>query len=433
MRAFYGSKISEHMTMTPEGYLICFDVPIARTGVQQYLRSELGILDDDPNGLIDVYRDEEEVFSAACIASFEGKPITDDHPPVNVDTENITAYGRGHAQHIRRGQGEESDLLLSDLVITDKQLIERIQNGLREISCGYNCEYVEDPTTARVHQRCIRGNHVAVVPSGRAGHRVAIKDAQQAPEIKERGKITMPKKNTNSLIARLFPHAVKDMEPQEISDAVEEIAQSADTEAPAPTPDTAPAPVAAPAADEGNGTAEILAAIKALGEQICAAMHPAADEGAATPPADEDPIQKLVDELQAAAPTPADQEASETVPADEMPEAQDDDGPEMPAAALPENPIPGADRAVAMAAINAIKPVLATLPKEQRKAASDAAAAEIRKLIGKDTKPITNGYAGINAAIQQSAKAKAKDSKRKPDNGEIGQSIMQSRNPHYKK
>ncbi|MBQ8080578.1 MAG: DUF2213 domain-containing protein, partial [Clostridia bacterium] len=72
MRAFYGSRISEHMTMTPEGYLICFDVPIARTGMQQYLRSELGITDDDPNGIVEVIRTEDEVFSDACIASFEG-------------------------------------------------------------------------------------------------------------------------------------------------------------------------------------------------------------------------------------------------------------------------------------------------------------------------------------------------------------------------
>ena len=116
--------------MTPEGYLICFDVPIARTGMQQYLRSELGITDDDPNGIVEVIRTEDEVFSDACIASFEGKPVTDDHPPVNVDTQNITAYNCGHAQHIRRGQGEESDLILADLFITDKQLIEEIKNGL---------------------------------------------------------------------------------------------------------------------------------------------------------------------------------------------------------------------------------------------------------------------------------------------------------------
>ena len=41
MRAFYGSKISGHMIRTPEGYLVCKEVPIARTGTQEYLGREL--------------------------------------------------------------------------------------------------------------------------------------------------------------------------------------------------------------------------------------------------------------------------------------------------------------------------------------------------------------------------------------------------------
>ena len=41
MIAYYGSKISEHMTKTPEGFLICHDVPIARIGQQEYFAGEL--------------------------------------------------------------------------------------------------------------------------------------------------------------------------------------------------------------------------------------------------------------------------------------------------------------------------------------------------------------------------------------------------------
>ena len=48
MIAYYGSKISEHMTKTPEGFLICHDVPIARIGQQEYFAGELG-LDGDPD------------------------------------------------------------------------------------------------------------------------------------------------------------------------------------------------------------------------------------------------------------------------------------------------------------------------------------------------------------------------------------------------
>lgn len=41
MKAYYGDRISPHMTESPEGYLICHDVPIARTGPQEYLAKVL--------------------------------------------------------------------------------------------------------------------------------------------------------------------------------------------------------------------------------------------------------------------------------------------------------------------------------------------------------------------------------------------------------
>ena len=78
--------------------------------------------------------------------------------------------------------------------------------------------------------------------------------------------------------------------------------------------------------------------------------------------------------------------------------------------------------------------MIAALPESQRKAASDKAAAELRKMLGKDAKAKANGYNGVAATIQNAAKAKAKDSKKpQADNGEIGRSIMESRNPHYAK
>lgn len=429
LRFYYGSRISENMTTTPEGYLICLNVPIARTGAQQYLRSELGLTDGDPSAIIDVLRADDEVFAQATLASFEGKPVTDDHPPVSVTTENIVAYDCGHAQNIRRGTGDESDLLIADLFITSPRLIAEIQQqGRREISCGYDCEYVQDDE-GRIFQRSIRGNHIAVVPAGRAGRRVAIKDSQESEPTttyEERGKKTMANSKKNqSLVARLFSRAVKDMEPDEVADCIDEIANT--DEAPA-----APAPAAdeTPVQQQDNPMGALLDAITGLGQKIdalCAAAAPK-DE---TPAAAADPLDKLADEI-GAVETPADQEASETIPADELPDGTtDEDGPVAAASTLPENPIPGADRAIAMAAINAVKPIIAALPEGQRRAASDKAAAEIRKLIGRDSKPKANGYAGINTVMRQAAKAK--DSKPKADDGALGQKIMEARNPHYKK
>ena len=85
---YYGTRLSENISRRePEGYLICLNVPVARTGVQEYLPQEL----DMPSGpgTIPVWRPPEEVFAPECIASYEGMPVTDNHPPEGVDATNI--------------------------------------------------------------------------------------------------------------------------------------------------------------------------------------------------------------------------------------------------------------------------------------------------------------------------------------------------------
>ncbi len=173
---YFGTRLSENISRRePEGYLICLNVPVARTGMQEYLAEELG-MDPLEERIIPVWRPEEEVFDPACMASFEGMPVTNDHPsfPEGVTAENIRYLQKGHAHNIRRGTGKESDLLLADLIITDPDLEDEILNGKREISCGYN--YVLSEEGGRYIQREIRGNHVAVVEAGRAGPRVSIRD-----------------------------------------------------------------------------------------------------------------------------------------------------------------------------------------------------------------------------------------------------------------
>ena len=172
---YFGTRLSENISRRePEGYLLCLNVPVARTGTQEYLPEELGL--PPSGGVIQVYRPEEEVFSPACMASFEGMPVTEDHPSCaeGVTAENIRFLQKGHAHNIRRGTGAESDLLLADLMITDPDLADRILGGKREISCGYNYLLCEEE--GQYVQREIRGNHLAVVEAGRAGPRVSIRD-----------------------------------------------------------------------------------------------------------------------------------------------------------------------------------------------------------------------------------------------------------------
>lgn len=208
MLSYYGDRISPHMTDSPEGYLICHDVPIARTGKQEYLAREL-MLDGDPERIVEVTRLPEDVFETATIASFEGKPVTDNHPPEDVGPENYAAYLKGHVQNVRKA----GDYIVADLYINDSVLASEVKNGIkREVSCGYLCNYEPDGNGYR--QTKIRGNHVAVVPKGRAGHEVAIKD--HAAERAEKGKEKM-KEFTKSLLA-LFGRAAKDASPEELTE-----------------------------------------------------------------------------------------------------------------------------------------------------------------------------------------------------------------------
>lgn len=82
----------------------------------------------------------------------------------------------------------------------------------------------------------------------------------------------------------------------------------------------------------------------------------------------------------------------------------------------------GADSA--RIALNAIRPIIASLPPSQRKAAADKAVAAIRKASGLNAKPTRNGYTAL-------MRRKASDSNTS-DPAKIGESIMAKRNPHYK-
>lgn len=217
MLDYYGTELSPNQMETAEGFLICRNVPIARTGEMVYLARELQ-LDGDPDRPVSVRREERDVFDPQAMASFEGKPVTDGHPPENVGPENFSAYARGHIQNVRR----DGNYLMADLYINDASLASDVRNRVkREVSCGYLCSYTHDGNGYRQGQ--IRGNHVAVVPRGRAGHEVAIKDAAQRAE---KGRKTMSDFWKSVLTA--FGMAAKDAKPEELEQMVNSTAAALD-------------------------------------------------------------------------------------------------------------------------------------------------------------------------------------------------------------
>ena len=217
---YYASKISDNMAETPEGFLLCKNVPIARTGPLEYAASELPGIDTGKD-TVTVYREAADVFSETAMASFEGKPVTDEHPDdSSITPENATKYQKGNAQNIRRN----GELLIADLMILDAGLISKIKGGKRDVSCGYKAGY--EVRGNKLVQVGIEGNHVAVVDSGRAGSKVAIKDSAQTSLTqpnKTKRRVFMKKTGTKTnIIAQIMNLCHRDSKPDELAEVLDE-------------------------------------------------------------------------------------------------------------------------------------------------------------------------------------------------------------------
>lgn len=173
-------QIGPRRRLTPEGFLLCEAVPIARTGWMVYGPKETPVKTND-SGYAMVHRDAETLFAPKTIASFVGKSVTDDHPTDGVEPQNWREVTVGTAHNLRQGTGDDADVLLADLLITDADTIRAVQAGKVEVSAGYDADY-EDNGGGEGRQLNIIGNHIALVERGRCGPRCAIGDRQ--PQLK---------------------------------------------------------------------------------------------------------------------------------------------------------------------------------------------------------------------------------------------------------
>lgn len=161
---------------TEDGYLVA-SVLCARTGCQDYLASELGLIDDDR--VITVHRPEDVVFARDSLQTYVGKPVTIDHPAEPVTSENWKDLAVGDVVAVVR----EGEYIRSDIKIMDAAAIEQIEAGKREISMGYNVDMELKDGVApdgKEFQAEITGllktNHLAVVDRARGGSKLRIGD-----------------------------------------------------------------------------------------------------------------------------------------------------------------------------------------------------------------------------------------------------------------
>lgn len=130
-------------------------------------------------------RSKNEVFDEDSLKTLMGVTITNDHPTNNrqVNANNFKELAVGFVGD--SVQVVDDKYVMVPLTITDADTIQDIENGKRELSCGYNAVVVndsginEDGDEYDTRQTEIRYNHVAIVTKGRAGSSVRI-DNQEA-------------------------------------------------------------------------------------------------------------------------------------------------------------------------------------------------------------------------------------------------------------
>ena len=199
-------KLSNRRYKTPEGYLVCVDSIIARTGKQEYLKSEI-FQDSNDDSVIQIDRPKSEVLSPSTIASFENKPLVDEHPDEDINVDNYRDYAIGFARDVRASKLNDVDILIANLIFTDPEAIAEIESGEKtELSCGYDCDILGEGDN--LYQANIRGNHIALCKAGRAG--IARIQDSSSKEIRE-------------VVNNHYSEKLKDLSPEERSKKIDEL------------------------------------------------------------------------------------------------------------------------------------------------------------------------------------------------------------------
>lgn len=151
---------------TSQGFL---RIPVfaCRTGIQVYHQKD--------GTKIREFRPPEEVFHEDTLASLRSCPVTNDHPDEFVNQDNVNGLMKGMtADHVSRVKKDSVEYAKTEVIITDKAMIQDIRSGKKEVSCGYQVALDMTPGFYQGQkydciQRKITHNHLAIVDRGRAG------------------------------------------------------------------------------------------------------------------------------------------------------------------------------------------------------------------------------------------------------------------------
>ena len=163
-------------TEDKNGYITIPKNPISKSGVFQYLGKNISP-ELEPEKIYNVWRPEEELNNPETIESFRLTPWIPEHvmlgdgftPAEVVGVQGVT----GESIEFMGGT------LYSKLKLFGDDLKKLIKAGLKELSCGFRCQWVIQSGTFNgqqydVIQKQIRGNHLASVESARMGSDVRV-------------------------------------------------------------------------------------------------------------------------------------------------------------------------------------------------------------------------------------------------------------------
>ena len=146
---------------------------VARTGIQVYSNAEVGDY-NEPLKMVNVYRPRDEVLKEESLSTYANAPITDDHPNTFVTVDNATELIKGSVASYETYNKDGIDYVKAQIVVTDKDLINKVINGKMELSAGYSQNLVKEKGEFEgiaydYIQTNIKINHVALVDSARCG------------------------------------------------------------------------------------------------------------------------------------------------------------------------------------------------------------------------------------------------------------------------
>ncbi len=164
---------------TGDGYMVATP-RVARSGIQIYRGYELGKPGMDT---VRVYRPADEVFDGASLHSYAHRPLTNDHPPVMVTSDNWKQYSVGQTGDSVMRDGE---FVRVPMMLMDKTAINDYKAGKKELSLGYTMDLSWEAGETNDGQKYdavmsgIRANHLAVVTAARGGSKLRIGDNHSA-------------------------------------------------------------------------------------------------------------------------------------------------------------------------------------------------------------------------------------------------------------